>query len=215
MRLFAPAFVLGALMLQHESWLPGAWPAPVGVALLLGCGLVPPGRCVMRALLLLRAGVLTGYGWSAWRAEARLADALPRVLEGRDVELAGIVAGLPQLSERGTRFLFHVEKPAGVPRVVSLMWHADRTGRPGPAIVPGQRWHLTARLKRPRGFSNPHGFDFEPWALERGIRAAGYVRDKPAPRLAAASARSPTPPSSGDASPRRGSTPTPGPNRRS
>jgi competence protein ComEC len=32
------------------------------------------------------------------------------------------------------------------------------------------------RLKRPRGLANPHGFDFEPWALERGIRATGYVR---------------------------------------
>ena len=32
------------------------------------------------------------------------------------------------------------------------------------------------RLKRPRGLANPHAFDFEPWALERGIRATGYVR---------------------------------------
>jgi competence protein ComEC len=185
MRLFALAFVLGAFMLQHEARLPGAWPAPLGLALLLGCGLVPSGGRVIRALLVLGSGALIGYGWSAWRAETRLADALPRVLEGRDLELTGIVTGLPPLSERGARFFFHVEEPAGVPRGVSLMWHADRAGRPGATIVPGQRWQFTARLKRPRGFSNPHGFDFEPWALERGIRAAGYVRDKPAPRLAA------------------------------
>jgi competence protein ComEC len=33
------------------------------------------------------------------------------------------------------------------------------------------------RLKRPHGSINPHGFDFEEWALERNIRASGYVRE--------------------------------------
>ncbi|HEX4944475.1 MAG TPA: DNA internalization-related competence protein ComEC/Rec2, partial [Usitatibacteraceae bacterium] len=47
------------------------------------------------------------------------------------------------------------------------------------------RWRFTVRLKRPRGLANPHTFEFEPWALERGIRATGYVRAAPPPvRLA-------------------------------
>ena len=55
-----------------------------------------------------------------------------------------------------------------------------------PDIRAGERWRFTVRLKRPRGLANPHGFDFEPWALARGIRATGYVRAAPAPvRLAA------------------------------
>jgi competence protein ComEC len=32
------------------------------------------------------------------------------------------------------------------------------------------------RLKRPHGNLNPHGFDYEAWLFERGIRATGYVR---------------------------------------
>jgi competence protein ComEC len=34
------------------------------------------------------------------------------------------------------------------------------------------------RLKRPHGLVNPHGFDYEAWLLERGIRATGYVVSK-------------------------------------
>ena len=39
----------------------------------------------------------------------------------------------------------------------------------------GEWWQLDARLKRPRGTVNPHGFDFEAWQLERGIAASGSV----------------------------------------
>jgi competence protein ComEC len=34
------------------------------------------------------------------------------------------------------------------------------------------------RLKQPHGSSNPHGFDFELWALENNVRAVGYVNSK-------------------------------------
>ena len=37
------------------------------------------------------------------------------------------------------------------------------------------------RLKRPHGTSNPHGFDYEAWLFERGLRATGYVRIDDAP----------------------------------
>ncbi len=69
---------------------------------------------------------------------------------------------------------------------MSVTWYAQRPGEagataPAPAIRAGERWRFTVRLKRPRGLANPHAFDFEPWALERGIRATGYVRAAPAP----------------------------------
>jgi len=40
----------------------------------------------------------------------------------------------------------------------------------------GQGWSFWARLKRPRGFSNPGGFDYERWLLARGVGATGYVK---------------------------------------
>ena len=149
--------------------------------------LVAADAFVARAVLSLAAGAASGYGAAAWRAEARLADALPLEWEWRDIEMVGVVAGLPQPSEKGVRFVFEVEAVrtpgAQVPRTVSLTWYAERVRGaaqtvPPPAVKAGERWRLSARLKRPRGLANPHGFDFEPWALERDIRATGYVRTR-------------------------------------
>jgi len=53
-----------------------------------------------------------GFAYAAWRAEARLADALPRALEGHDVTLTGIVTGLPQEGEG--RALLRTPPPARV-----------------------------------------------------------------------------------------------------
>jgi competence protein ComEC len=139
-------------------------------------------RPAYRALMIAAAGALLGFGHAAWRAEIRLADGLPAQAEGRDVVITGVVAGLPQARDRGTRFLFEVESAengAIVPRRILLTWYARASREAAaapPALAAGQRWKLAARLKSPRGLSNPHGFDFEPWALARGIRATGYVR---------------------------------------
>jgi competence protein ComEC len=190
MRLFALAFVLGAFALQNQPALPETRFAFLAGACALALFLVPDDRRAARALLLLAFGSCAGVGYATWRAERRLAEALPRAWEGRDLQLTGIVAGLPQTNARGTRFLFDVERMAppegaspidgaGLPSTVSLAWYLERDGQgdaPPPVLVPGERWRLVVRLKRPRGLANPHGFDFEAWALERGIRATGYVR---------------------------------------
>ena len=56
----------------------------------------------------------------------------PFAWEGRDVALTGWVAGLPQPTERGTRFVFDVEQVdtpgAVVPSHIALTWYADREG---------------------------------------------------------------------------------------
>lgn len=176
MRAFAVAFVAGAALLQRQAELPDFRWGLAGVALLLAAALVPRR---FRWGPLLCAGLVAGFGWAAWRAEVRMADALPAALEGRDVEVEGIVAGLAQRNERGTRFLFDVRHPS-LPRKVLLTWYDD-----APRLLPGEAWRFTVRLKRPRGASNPHAFDFETWALERGIRGTGYVRMKPPPQQVA------------------------------
>src|SRR5258708_6250931 len=182
MRFFALALIAGTFVLQNQAELPTLRFGLLGVAALLAAALVPRSRRAVRALLLLAAGAWIGYGYAAWRAEVRLADALPRSMEGEDVEVVGIVAGLPQVTEKGVRFVFDVEGQGPIPSTISLSWYAERVkggdAIPPPKIIAGQRWRLTVRLKRTRGYANPHAFDFEPWALERGIRATGYVRTK-------------------------------------
>ena len=185
MRSAVLAFAAGVLFLQTrgELPLPLPWLAGGVLACLPFMLRVHPAT---RALLLIGC-LLLGIGWAAWRAEFRLADELAREWEGRDVEVIGTIAGLPQDFARGLRFEFAVEQrlTAGaiVPERLQLAWYAGRTGQP--AVRPGERWRLTVRLKRPHGGANPGGFDYEAWLLERGIRATGYVRPAPATRLAA------------------------------
>ena len=47
---------------------------------------------------------------------------------------------------------------------------------PRATLRAGQRWRLLVRLKQPHGNANPHGFDYELYLFEQGVRATGYVR---------------------------------------
>src|SRR4051812_34137197 len=129
MRLFVLAFVAGTLALQHAAELPDARVALIALAALLAVRLAPERR-IARGILLLVAGAAAGVGLAAWRADARLADALPPALEGRDVELTGLVASLPQVTEGSTRFVLDVERVSTdrttVPSSIALAWYAER-----------------------------------------------------------------------------------------
>jgi len=187
------AFAVGTVLLQWQPTLPqaGIWLAGGAALALIGSLLrVRTGTAVAMRLVLV--GVLTviaagafGFGYAAWRAEVRLAEALPPDWEGVDIALTGVVDDLPSVSDQGTRFALAVEQveTAGaiVPQHLSLAWYAQR-GKDGqvddvPDLVAGERWRLVVRLKRPHGTVNPHGFDVEAWLLENGFRATGYVRN--------------------------------------
>lgn len=141
-------------------------------------------------MLTLIGCVIAGFLWAAALAQWRMADALPESWEGRDISVIGVIASLPQPYERSVRFEFDVEQVltpgAQVPRRIVLSWWGRAAGDGEaavlPAVQPGERWQLVVRLKRPHGNANPHGFDYEAWLLERGIRATGYVRPKSGPR---------------------------------
>ena len=102
---------------------------------------------------------------------------LPVDLEGVDLPLTVKVTGLPEPSGRSIRFPARiVEKPAEISWAgnIRLSWYHGRWDEPE-EIRPGQIWQLTVRLKRPRGFANPKGFDYHAWLLGNGIYATGYV----------------------------------------
>ncbi len=145
----------------------------------------------LAGILLVLTSAATGFGYAHWQAEVRLSVELPLAWEGRDVEVIGVIASLPTINERGARFEFDIEqvltRGAIVPPHVSLNWYAEqvrlkeqtRDGnekRPPPTLKPGERWQITVRLRRPHGTANPHGYDYEAYALERNVRATGYVR---------------------------------------
>ncbi|MDH3461159.1 MAG: DNA internalization-related competence protein ComEC/Rec2, partial [Burkholderiaceae bacterium] len=149
-----------------------------------------------RGILILAAlaAVLAGFGVTGLRAGARLTEVLPPAIEGQDLQVTGVIASLPQLRSSGLRFRFEVEhatlrdQPIQVPHKVALSWYTgfDKDAvlsQPQRQLRAGQRWRFTVRLRQPHGNANPHGFDYELYLFEQGVRATGYVRDAPALRL--------------------------------
>ena len=216
MRILIVGFALGVWVLQQQSVLPDVdsqWlAAAIGLAALISIAGIE--RCAMkrgrwmRAIAMsacLVAGLAAGFLYAGNAAQRRMADALPARWEGEDIAVTGIVSGLPAInaSDRSVRFAFDVERAttpdAVVPSRISLAWYTswrgtkpkgDKEVEPLPELHAGERWQLTVRLRRPHGNANPHGFDFEAWMLENGLRATGYVRkDEGNRRLAAASGR--------------------------
>jgi competence protein ComEC len=130
------------------------------------------------------AAALAGFGYAALRAEIRLRDVLPVSWEGRDIDLTGHVLGLPTRDANSARFLFAVDteearRTTGIahfPPTIQLTW-INRASTPDglPVLVPGDRWRLSARLRRPHGNANFGGRDAEAALLARNIRATGYV----------------------------------------
>ncbi|GAB2182136.1 DNA internalization-related competence protein ComEC/Rec2 [Denitratisoma sp. agr-D3] len=175
------AFALGIACLQWQATLPG-WTG-LTAAGALGVALCLPRACRRHRLILWGGAFLLGLAWAGLCAQQRMADALAEALEGRDVAVVGVVAAMPQRFENGWRFVFRVEQaPVGVPGLISLAWYQSRQldeageSLPLETVHAGERWRFTVRLKRPHGNLNPHGFDYEAWLLEQGLRATGYVR---------------------------------------
>jgi competence protein ComEC len=135
------------------------------------------------------AAVLAGFLWCLLRADVILLQALDPDLEGADVLLTGTVHGIPEATDRGSRFNFSIDtlqdmhgRSYATPGRVRLTWYFNDRD-----VSAGERWRFKARLKRPRGFSNPGGFDYEFWLFQQRLRASGYVRGETSPvRLAAA-----------------------------
>ncbi len=183
MVLFALCFTVGVWLLQQQAALPDFGWAWLLSGLPLGL-LIPTKTLALRvARTVLLAAFACGLGFyhAAWQAEQRLAITLPDEWQGHDIEVIGVVAELPRIHEHGQRFSFDVEKTitpqAGVPVHIYLSTHNNQQTTPL-ALHAGERWQLTVRLKQPHGSSNPHGSDFEVWALENNVRAVGYVNNK-------------------------------------
>ncbi|MGQ0653579.1 MAG: DNA internalization-related competence protein ComEC/Rec2 [Betaproteobacteria bacterium] len=179
--LCAVAFAAGAALLQLQAALPPQhwlWALPVILA------------CAFRfRWLVVPAAFAIGFAWAAACAHWRMADWLRPELEGRDIDVVGVVSSLPALAERGVRFELDVESAAErVPKKLLVAWYRTPFAEDDPALLlgqvhPGERWLFTLRLRRPHGLVNPHGFDYEAWLLERGVGATGYVRMRGEQRL--------------------------------
>jgi competence protein ComEC len=169
---------------------PALWPPAVYASMAaVGAVSVAAGWRWQRAWLAAALGLAAlAFALAGLRAQARLADALAPELEGRNLVVVGVVAQLPRRLPDGVRFTFEVEqathdgRPVRLPSRLSLGWYGGWQEEPVLLLAPyeglaaGQRWRFAVRLKQPHGSLNPHGFDYELWMFEQGLRATGYVR---------------------------------------
>lgn len=207
MILVALIFVFGAWVVQQLPQLPSVtWlicAAFLAISL-VALGLIPSFFRVFRQPKFLQVGLLSlaaflvGFSWASSIACWRMQDDLPHAWEQKTIVIEGVVASVPELTERGARFKFDIEKiitqAAVVPRHISLNHYvvnplykqaneavfedAESDAAIFSPFHAGERWRLSVRLKRPHGTVNPHGFDFESWALSENIRATGSIKTK-------------------------------------
>lgn len=171
MCLWIIAFMAGLfLLLEETSTLHLAWGIGFGV---LGCILL----CKKQGWFRLVSGFCVGIGyatlWGAWQSHQEL----PNLHEQQILLVQGYVVGLPVSDATALQFEFETTHLCEKARCIShrsllqLAWFKQ------PSLMkPGERWQLLVKVKRPHGFSNPGGFDYELYQWQRGVVATGYVR---------------------------------------
>ncbi|MFP4559688.1 MAG: DNA internalization-related competence protein ComEC/Rec2 [Thiohalorhabdus sp.] len=171
------AFALGILAFHRLPFLLPPWVLTLPFLTALGVLYFRPGPAP-----LLAAALLGGFFWQGLAAISQQAHPFPAALERRTVQVEGTIAGAVEDKGERQRFRFRVERlrlPEGDWReyggTLRLSWY-----RTAPEdLAYGQRWRLAVRVKRPRGFRNPGGFDYARFLRTRGLSGTGYVRAEP------------------------------------
>jgi competence protein ComEC len=201
MDVVALGFLAGVAVLQQFSTLPNLW-FPLSLVLLVFLIVFLLVLCLLfaerfntrfyscffiksvkkwRLLLVFLLSASAGFCWATIAGYLLLADGLDPALEGQDVVVEGVIASLPETQNRRVRFEFEPDsilkngKAQALPGKLLLSWY-HRSNKKAPELNVGERWRLQVRLKRPHGFMNPGGFDYEAFLFRKEIRAKGYVR---------------------------------------
>ncbi|MDD5394168.1 MAG: DNA internalization-related competence protein ComEC/Rec2 [Thiothrix sp.] len=175
MRTFSVSFFLGTLLLLVLPRLPEPnvlfLLAVCAVIVLASAWVVIVRRGWRKWPVLALTGVLAGSLYALSVASNVHSSWLPQAQEGEDILLEGVIADLPERREDGLHFLLDADSSAYTGRL-RLGWYEDDA----PEMRAGERWQLLVRGKRPNGFSNPNGFDYEQWLFAQRIGGTGYVR---------------------------------------
>ena len=176
------------LLFSASAFSSAWWPALPDLKVLFGALLALAGCAVVFRNSRLSGGLqalmalVVGGVWAGVWGWCLLAHALPLSLDKSDYRVRGVVAGLPDNSEKSTRFEFDVHSieiltPRLVPQHLPSLKRLRLNWYGAPPLEVGQHWELSVRLRAPRGFANPGGFDYRLWLLQKGVSATGYVRD--------------------------------------
>jgi competence protein ComEC len=119
--------------------------------------------------------ILSAYLWAGFCFQLAVNLKLNNSFDNQVVMLSGTVIDIPDFKPHSIRFLFKPDYIEGynqkLPNKIRLSWY-----RSDQLPVAGERWQFKAKLRRPSGFQNPTGFDYERWLLVKRIGATGYIK---------------------------------------
>lgn len=126
-------------------------------------------------------GFFIGGAWGVFSGYGLLDNQLADDLVGKDILVNGQIVDLPITDGRRQRIILAIQSAryldnstviADFPARIQISWY----DKDAPILRSGESWQFQVRLKRPRGFVNPGGFDYQVWLLRRDIGGVGYVR---------------------------------------
>ncbi len=169
------AFVVGAAHVVFYSRIPSP-------GLLLVIALAVGSICVFyrRSFSLAVTGCfLAGMVIGSHAIQQRVATQLHPQYEGESYHIRFAIESIPVDGERSVSFMADVldircrtlRCPPIAGERVRLSWF-----QPKSRIRAGQIWEAEVSLKRPRGLTNPGGFDYQGWLVAQNVVATGYVR---------------------------------------
>ncbi len=167
------ALLLGILLLQQLKQLPDSLWCGLLFVIIPIIFILPP---IFRGIVYF----ICGFLWALFFSTMTLSSHLDKSLEGKNLVVEGYISSLPKIRERSTQFEFDAtaltfqNQSQPLPGKIILTWYNT-----APLLHPGDQWRFVVRLKRPHGFMNPGGFDYEGWLFQKEIRAKGYIRESP------------------------------------
>lgn len=164
----ATGFAVGVGLLSLQSTL---LPVPVAVGLLI-FGLASVGTGIVRSCGWLLIGLVWSNVFGYWSLDQRL----PENWFLDQIQVSGSISDQSKIDDDFVRFNFEIESVNNLgiskfrPPKVRLSWFGDYQ-------VPkkGEKWRFTVKLRRPRGYWNTDGFDYEKTLFLAGITGLGYV----------------------------------------
>ncbi len=106
----------------------------------------------------------------ALAAHSQISNRLDSDLHGEQLILNVRIGDFPERNGDSLRLIVRPLGQHALPEKIRLTWLRTEAQ---PKI--GEVWHLSVRLRRPRGYANPGGFDYEGWLFRQRIGATGYV----------------------------------------
>jgi competence protein ComEC len=155
-------------------------PPPLALLLTVACALLMFSRRLWSSL---PACLLLGLTFGSWHLQQKCAAQLLPEFEQQVFDLSFQIISIPGQSGRSQVFLAQVTEShcsGSCPQLnkgtMRLSWYQHSPfPQTAQTLQAGQLWRAQVKLRRPRGFVNPDGFDYHAWLLAQDVIATGYI----------------------------------------